>query len=130
MPGVSPAPASAARSSSAGCGSASGSPTFSPTSCAAAASTSRLSGRSSLPFCTGCSCPAPTGPARSGWPTMPGSDGLQLHHFYRAMAWLGEETAPIADGELAPRCIKDVIEEQLFERRCDLFSELSVVFMD
>jgi hypothetical protein len=58
------------------------------------------------------------------------SDGLQLHHFYRAMAWLGEETAPIADGELAPRCIKDVIEEQLFERRRDLFSELSVVFMD
>ena len=57
-------------------------------------------------------------------------DGLQLHHFYRAMAWLGEETAPIADGELAPRCIKDVIEEQLFERRRDLFSELSVVFMD
>ena len=58
------------------------------------------------------------------------SDGLQLHHFYRAMAWLGEETAPIADGELAPRCIKDVIEEQLFERHRDLFSELSVVFMD
>ena len=46
------------------------------------------------------------------------------------MAWLGEETAPIADGELAPRCIKDVIEEQLFERRRDLFSELSIVFMD
>lgn len=61
---------------------------------------------------------------------IPGSDGLRLHHFYRAMAWLGEETAPIADGELAPRCIKDVIEEQLFERRRDLFSELSVVFMD
>src|SRR5512144_638793 len=71
MPGVSPAPASAARSSSAGYGSVSGSPTFSPTSCAAAASTSRLSGRSSLPSYTGCSCPAPTGPARSGWPTMP-----------------------------------------------------------
>src|SRR5512132_731313 len=61
---------------------------------------------------------------------IPGADGLQLHHFYRAMAWLGEETAAIADGELAPRCIKDVIEERLFERRRDLFSELSVVFMD
>src|SRR5512147_1383233 len=61
---------------------------------------------------------------------IPGSDGLQLHHFYRAMAWLGEEMGPIADGELASRCIKDVIEEQLFERRRDLFSELSVVFMD
>src|SRR5512132_3051641 len=61
---------------------------------------------------------------------IPGADGVQLHHFYQAMAWLGEETAAIADGELAPRCIKDVIEEQLFERRRDLFSELSVVFMD
>jgi hypothetical protein len=60
---------------------------------------------------------------------IPGSDGLQLHHFYRAMAWLGEETALIADGALAPRCIKDVLEERLFERRRDLFSELSVVFM-
>lgn len=27
---------------------------------------------------------------------IPSSEGLQLHHFYRAMAWLGEETAPIA----------------------------------
>src|SRR5512133_2751320 len=61
---------------------------------------------------------------------IPSSDGLHLHHFYRAMAWLGEETAPIADGALAPRCVKDVIEERLFERRRDLFSELSVVFMD
>jgi hypothetical protein len=61
---------------------------------------------------------------------IPGIAGLHLHHFYRAMAWLGEETAPIADGALAPRCIKDVVEEQLFERRRDLFSELSVVFMD
>lgn len=59
-----------------------------------------------------------------------GIEGLQLHHFYRAMAWLGEETGPAAEGALAPRCIKDVIEEQLFERRRDLFSELSVVFMD
>ncbi len=61
---------------------------------------------------------------------IPGIEGLQLHHFYRAMAWLGEETGPAAQGALAPRCIKDVIEEQLFERRRDLFSELSVVFMD
>ena len=29
-----------------------------------------------------------------------------------------------------PRCVKDEIEERLFERRRDLFSELSVVFMD
>jgi transposase len=51
------------------------------------------------------------------------------------MAWLGEEL-DAADGEqahatpFAPRCVKDQIEEALFERRRDLFSELSVVFMD
>jgi hypothetical protein len=61
---------------------------------------------------------------------IPGAANLQLHHFYRAMAWLGEETAPIAVGALAPRCVKDLIEERLFERRRDLFSELSLVFMD
>ena len=58
------------------------------------------------------------------------SGGLQLHHFYRAMAWLGEETGPAGDDALAPRCVKDIIEEELFARRRDLFSELSVVFMD
>src|SRR5271167_781701 len=60
-----------------------------------------------------------------------GTEGLQLHHLYRAMAWLGE---PLTDqagaNELAPRCCKDVVEEELFARRRDLFAELSVVFMD
>src|SRR5215467_149110 len=59
-----------------------------------------------------------------------GIDGLQLHHLYRAIAWLGEEIAPAAAGALAPRCVKDLIEEHLFERRRDLFSDLSLVFMD
>jgi transposase len=59
-----------------------------------------------------------------------GIDGLQLHHLYRAMAWLGEEIAPAAAGARAPRCVKDLIEERLFERRRDLFSDLSLVFMD
>ena len=64
---------------------------------------------------------------------IPGVDGLTLHHLYRAMAWLGEELP--ADQQagatpFAPRTIKDLIEEQLFARRRDLFSELSVVFMD
>src|SRR5512134_2153610 len=61
---------------------------------------------------------------------IPGAGGLQLHHFYRAMAWLGEETGPAGDDALAPRCVKDIIEEELFARRRDLFSELSLVFMD
>ena len=60
-----------------------------------------------------------------------GTEGLQLHHLYRIMAWLGE---PLADqsgaSELAPRCRKDLVEEELFARRRDLFAELSVVFMD
>jgi hypothetical protein len=61
-----------------------------------------------------------------------GSDHLQLHHLYRAMAWLGEElpTAEQAARTLAPRCVKDRIEERLFDRRRDLFTDLSVVFMD
>jgi transposase len=55
---------------------------------------------------------------------------LTLHHFYRATAWVGEELEEKPKDALAPRCVKDEIEEQLFERRRDLFSDLSVVFMD
>src|ERR687893_1161812 len=64
---------------------------------------------------------------------IPGVDGLALHHLYRAMAWLGEELPANQQGSatpFAPRTIKDLIEERLFERRRDLFSELAVVFMD
>lgn len=61
-----------------------------------------------------------------------GSENLDLHHFYRAMAWLGEE---LPDGEqggrtLSPRCVKDLIEEELFFRSRDLFSSLDLVFFD
>ena len=60
-----------------------------------------------------------------------GTEELQLHHLYRAMAWLGEPLADQAEaGGLAPRCRKDLVEEALFARRRDLFAELSVVFMD
>ncbi len=61
-----------------------------------------------------------------------GVDGLQLHHLYRAMAWLGEEL-PAAEQNgrtLVARCIKDLVEERLFARRRSLFADLSVVFMD
>ncbi len=64
---------------------------------------------------------------------IPGADGLALHHLYRAMAWLGEELPPEQQGgatPFAPRTVKDLIEERLFATRRDLFSELSVVFMD
>jgi hypothetical protein len=59
-----------------------------------------------------------------------GAQALCLHHFYRAMAWLGEMVEEASGRSLAPRCVKDVIEERLFERRRDLFTDLSVVFMD
>src|SRR3954453_15491789 len=64
---------------------------------------------------------------------IPGVDALTLHHLYRAMAWLGEELSAGEQGSatpFAPRTVKDLIEERLFARRRDLFSELSVVFMD
>jgi hypothetical protein len=60
---------------------------------------------------------------------IPGAEGLELHHFYRAMAWLGEELEE-KPGWIAPRCVKDLIEEKLFDRRRDLFTDLSAVFMD
>jgi hypothetical protein len=64
---------------------------------------------------------------------IPGTEDLALHHLYRAMAWLGEELSAEQQKDatpFAPRTTKDLIEERLFERRRDLFSELSVVFMD
>ena len=61
---------------------------------------------------------------------IPGVEGLSLHHFYRAMAWLGEELEEKPADALAPRCTKDVIEEKLFDKRRDLFNDLSAVFMD
>jgi hypothetical protein len=48
--------------------------------------------------------------------SMPGGESLQLHHLYRAMRWLGEN--------------KDDIEEALFHRRQDMFTELSLAFFD
>jgi len=64
---------------------------------------------------------------------IPGAESLALHHFYRAMAWLGEELDEVAQADatpFAPRTVKDEIEERLFARRRDLFTDLSVVFMD
>ena len=52
-----------------------------------------------------------------------GVDGLELHHLYRAMAWLGGELPKDqqdAATPFAPRCVKDVLEEELFASRRDL----------
>jgi hypothetical protein len=62
-----------------------------------------------------------------------GIEGLDLHHLYRAMAWLGEELpAKDQDGRtrFAPRCVKDMVEERLFTHRRDLLTRLDLVFMD
>ncbi len=62
-----------------------------------------------------------------------GSEKLDLHHLYRAMAWLGEELPEDEQGGATPfssRCTKDEIEEALFRERRDLFSGLDLVFFD
>jgi hypothetical protein len=60
-----------------------------------------------------------------------GAADLQLHHLYRAMAWLGEEVEDQrAATPFAPRTTKDLVEEALYQRRRDLFSELELVFFD
>ena len=62
-----------------------------------------------------------------------GAEGLELHHLYRAMAWLGGELSEEEQAgrtPFAPRCTKDLIEEYLFARRRDLFSTLELVFFD
>ena len=58
---------------------------------------------------------------------------LQLHHLYRAMAWLGEELPhdqQAGKTPFAPRCTKDRIEEAIFDHRRDLFTDLQLVFFD
>jgi hypothetical protein len=62
-----------------------------------------------------------------------GVEGLDLHHLYRSMAWLGEELpAEEQDGRtpFTPRCLKDLVEERLFAHRRDLLTRLDLVFMD
>jgi hypothetical protein len=61
---------------------------------------------------------------------LPGADALELHHLYRAMAWLGEALDDQSGATRAPRRTKDLIEEALFDRRRSLFSDLSVVLFD
>ena len=60
-----------------------------------------------------------------------GVEGLQLHHLYRAMAFLGEQLSDQKGATpFSPRCIKDQIEERLFATNRDLFTGLDLVFFD
>ena len=56
-----------------------------------------------------------------------GAEKLELHHLYRTMGWLGEALPAPGAGA---RVRKDVIEEELFARRRDLFSTIDMVFFD
>ena len=47
---------------------------------------------------------------------MHGADPLQLHHLYRARRWLGDN--------------REAVEEALFHRRRDLFTECPLAFFD
>jgi hypothetical protein len=59
-----------------------------------------------------------------------GTEGIELHHLYRAMGWLGEQSIQHGHQARSLRCRKDLIEEELFRRNHDLFSELELVFFD
>jgi hypothetical protein len=61
---------------------------------------------------------------------IPGTEGLELHHLYRAMAFLGEPLPSQGTSTGPVRCTKDLLEELLFERRRDLFTEVELVFFD
>lgn len=62
---------------------------------------------------------------------LPGTEELSLHHFYRAMCFLGEEVSDQSKASpFTSRRIKDIIEEELFLSRRDLFSSLEMVFFD
>jgi len=64
---------------------------------------------------------------------IPGTETLELHQLYRAMAFLGHELSPKeqeARTPFSPRCTKELIEERLFARRRDLFSNLQMGFFD
>ena len=44
---------------------------------------------------------------------IPGTEALDLHHLYRAMAFLGQEIESNGQKTLGtPRCLKDLIEEE------------------
>lgn len=61
---------------------------------------------------------------------IPGAGALGLHHLYRAMAFLGGSVSEGPNVLGSPRCVKDLIEESLFESRRNLFTEVDLVFFD
>jgi len=58
---------------------------------------------------------------------IPGSEELSLQHLYRAMAWLGEHQEK---EDKVIKSTKNSIEEALFTKNRDLFSQTSLVLFD
>lgn len=54
---------------------------------------------------------------------VPGAEGLDLDHVYKAMAWLGEIDA-------AGRSTAEAVEEALYRHRQPLFGAVSIAFLD
>jgi len=67
---------------------------------------------------------------------IPDLNKIELQHCYRTMAWLGEALPDEEQYEqrkgysYAVRSTKDVLEEDIFDRRRNLFTGLSLVFFD
>ncbi|HEV2041917.1 MAG TPA: IS1634 family transposase, partial [Casimicrobiaceae bacterium] len=59
-----------------------------------------------------------------------GMEQIDLHHLYRAMSWLGDELADQNGRGLVPRTNKDLIEEQLFAKRRNLFNDVGLAIFD
>lgn len=59
-----------------------------------------------------------------------GVDAIDLQHLYRSMAWLGERLSQLGSDPLTARCRKDVLEEELFHGKRDLFTNAQLVFFD
>ena len=60
-----------------------------------------------------------------------GSEGLDLQHLYRAMGFLGERVGtPKPESSQLVRRIKDKIEETIYLKDLDVFSEFKMVFFD
>ncbi len=59
-----------------------------------------------------------------------GVEAIELHQLYRSMNWLGKTSVQLGNDHFSHRCRKDLIEEELFFRKQDLFSELELVFFD
>ena len=52
--------------------------------------------------------------------------GLELHRFYRATAWLGEDLEEKVADAMAPRCVRGIINEKLFGSGYDPFTAIQL----